>query len=99
MSDGAGGTMGDPYQGMSIKKNVITIVFWGGARDKWGVTYKFRFQKGDFYLIGATNEGGDEIRDYKYDYNVNTGKLIIVEKDKEHPKNNKNETRNARVDT
>ncbi len=98
MGDQAGGMMGDPYQSMKIIKNVIVLDFWGGSRDKWGLTHRYRFQNGDFYLIGATNQGGDGITNYNYDYNVSTGKMILTVKDKENPKKNVNETKIVKQD-
>jgi hypothetical protein len=87
-----GGILGDPYSGIKIKKGILQIDFLGGSRDKWNLTYKYRFQNGDFYLIGATNKGGNGIQSYSYDYNLSNGKIVIVVKDPENKKNNMNQT-------
>lgn len=50
-----GGMSGEPFNDpMTIEKNVLTISFMGGTSHKWMVSYKFRFQNNDFYLIGAS---------------------------------------------
>ncbi len=74
-----GGTMGDPLQPMEIRRGTIVLSFSGGSRERWGYTYIFRYQKGDFRLIGATSSGGDPIEEnyYTYDYNLSTGKIVI----------------------
>jgi hypothetical protein len=87
-----GGILGDPYSGIKIKKGILQIDFFGGSRDKWNLTYKYRFQNGDFYLIGATNKGGNGIQSYSYDYNLSNGKIVIVVKDPENKKNNMTQT-------
>lgn len=75
-----GGIFGDPfYKGLFYKNGALGISFYGGSADRWGLTYIFRYQKGDWYLIGATidetntNTGKEVIRDY----NLSTGKLLI----------------------
>ena len=50
-----GGIFGDPFAGISISKNVLTIHHYGGSAWRWGYTHKFRFQGGGFYLIGKTS--------------------------------------------
>jgi hypothetical protein len=100
MGNQDGGVMGDPYQSMTVTaKGVIVIEFYGGSREKWNNIYRYRFQNGDFYLIGATCSGGnDDTYSYNYDYNVNTGKMIIKRKDTEDPGKNKSETRTVAKD-
>jgi hypothetical protein len=51
-----GGVFGDPFAGIEVKKSVLSIYHYGGSSWKWSYTHKFRFQNGDFYLIGETNE-------------------------------------------
>lgn len=71
-----GGMMGDPFQGISIKRNCIIIDHFGGSRQKWSYTHKFRYQNGNFELIGATVNFGAPC-DYwvNLDYNLSTGKI------------------------
>jgi hypothetical protein len=47
-----GGIFGDPFAGISINKNILEIYHYGGSNWKWSYTHKFRFQNGQFYLIG-----------------------------------------------
>ncbi|HVE61571.1 MAG TPA: hypothetical protein VNA26_07115 [Chitinophagaceae bacterium] len=50
-----GGVFGDPFNGISIEKNVLRISHYGGSAWRWSSDHLFRFQKNDFYLIGQTN--------------------------------------------
>ena len=85
-----GGTMGDPLQPMQIRRGTIVLSFAGGSRWRWGFTYIFRYQKGDFRLIGATNENVDPIDEIfeTYDYNLSTGKMVITRTYGKEPERN-----------
>jgi hypothetical protein len=52
--EGEGGMLDDPYGEISIRNNILTveIQFLRAA-----AVYKFRWQKGDLYLIGASDNG------------------------------------------
>ena len=82
-----GGMMGDPFEGISIERNCIVINHFGGSRQKWNYTHRFRFQSGEFQLIGATVHFGSPC-DYffTFDYNLSNGK-IIYEKETEDCEN------------
>ena len=71
-----GGMMGDPFEGISIERNCIVIHHFGGSRQKWNYTHRFRYQSGDFQLIGATVTFGSPC-DYffTFDYNLSNGKI------------------------
>lgn len=71
-----GGMMGDPFEGISIERNCIVINHFGGSRQKWNYTHRFRYQNGDFQLIGATINFGSPC-DYflTTDYNLSNGKI------------------------
>ena len=71
-----GGLMGDPFEGISIERNCIVINHFGGSRQKWNYTHRFRFQSGEFQLIGATVNFGSPC-DYfeRLDYNLSNGKI------------------------
>ncbi|MCG8184431.1 hypothetical protein [Tenacibaculum piscium] len=71
-----GGMMGDPFEGISIERNCIVISHFGGSRQKWNYTHRFRFQSGEFQLIGATVNFGSPC-DYfeRLDYNLSNGKV------------------------
>jgi len=77
LSSMSGGVLGDPYQGIEITKGVLKIFHLGGSREKWSITDIYRYQNGDFYLIGFTDFSGCPC-DYweKVDFNLSTGKLI-----------------------
>lgn len=49
-----GGVMGDPFQGLKIERGSIVLEYYGGSRERWGMTHRLRYQNGDFYLIGRT---------------------------------------------
>ena len=74
LSSQSGGMMGNPFSGISIAKKSIVIDHFGGSRDKWEYTHRYRFQNGDWYLIGASASFGAPC-DYwvKFDYNISTG--------------------------
>lgn len=72
-----GGAMGDPFESMDITNGVLTINHWGGSSWKWGETDKYRFQNGDFYLIGYTTFSGRVCDNWvDHDFNLSTGKII-----------------------
>ncbi len=50
-----GGVFGDPFSGLTIKRQVLTISHYGGSNWRWAFDRKFRYQNNDFYLIGATD--------------------------------------------
>lgn len=69
-------TMSEPFQEVAIKNGVLQLAFeqWSSA-GSWGMahmSYKFRFQDGEFVLIGADktesmrNTGEMEIRSYNF---------------------------------
>lgn len=51
-----GGIFGDPYSGISFKKNVLIIYHYGGSAWRWTANFTFRFQKNDWQLIGISND-------------------------------------------
>lgn len=74
MSSGSGGMMGNPFDGIAISRKGIVIKHFGGSRDKWAYTHRYRFQNGDWYLIGASiHYGAPCDDDVKFDYNLSTG--------------------------
>jgi hypothetical protein len=73
-----GGMMGDPYGEMEIKNGTLLINQQGGSSWKWGHTDKYRYQDGEFYLIGYTSSNG-KICEYwtSVDFNLSTGEIIV----------------------
>jgi len=71
--EGEGGMLDDPYGDLRIKNNILTvsIEFLHEA-----VEYKFRWQKGDIYLIGASDYGrnGATGDTDGWEYNFSTNK-------------------------
>lgn len=72
-----GGTMGDPFDHLAVERGTVVIGHFGGSRQKWNYTHRYRFQQGDWYLIGATIGSGDACESESYDYNVSTGKIQV----------------------
>jgi len=73
-----GGMMGDPFGGIEIKKGILLISHCGGSSWKWGHTDKYRFQDGEFYLIGYTSNAGKLCEYWKtVDFNISTGKIVV----------------------
>ena len=44
--------MGDPYTGMTLKKNYFSVEHEGGSSDKWSriITFKYNLDDGSYYL-------------------------------------------------
>jgi hypothetical protein len=72
-----GGMMGDPFESLAIERGSIVIKHFGGSRQKWNYTHRFRYQNNGWELIGATVIYGSPC-DYweNFDYNLSTGKYI-----------------------
>lgn len=75
-----GGVWGDPFAGLSVNRGSILLEFYGGSNWRWAHSYRFRYQDGGWYLIGATIEsfftGTGE--GTKEDYNLLTGMMIVT---------------------
>lgn len=77
-----GGMMGDPFGSIEIKNGILMISESGGSSWKWGHTDKYRFQNGEFYLIGYTKIEGKQCEYWEeVDFNLSTGQINIK---KEH---------------
>lgn len=74
MSSESGGLKGDPFDTMLVDNGVLVIRHFGGSRSTWDYTHRFRFQDGDWRLIGVTNITGANCEVIEtYDYNLSTG--------------------------
>ncbi|MEZ4961781.1 MAG: hypothetical protein R2830_18270 [Saprospiraceae bacterium] len=72
----SGGVLGDPFQEVKIENGCIVISHFGGSREKWAYTHRFRFQDGSWQLIGATVNNGAPCEQWEnIDYNLSTGKI------------------------
>ena len=84
-----GGMMGDPFEDLFIEKGILLVSHSGGSSWKWGYTDKYRYQNGEFYLIGYNNTAGKPCEYWEsVDFNLQTGKLIVTKEyekcDEEH---------------
>lgn len=71
-----GGMMGDPFEDIKIEKGILTIVQFGGSSWKWSHIDKYRFQSGEFELIGYTSSYGKPCEYWEEtDYNLITGNI------------------------
>jgi hypothetical protein len=73
-----GGVYGDPFQSLKIEHGTVVVNHYGGSREKWGNVYRFRYQEGDWFLIGKTIFTSDSLSRKKdtTDTNLLTGKVI-----------------------
>ena len=73
-----GGMMGDPFGKIEIENGILLISQNGGSSWKWGFTDKYRFQDGEFYLIGYSSNAGKLCEYWEdVDFNLSTGKMIV----------------------
>lgn len=54
-----GGIFGEPFAGIKIARGVIVVEHYGGSNQRWGYTHRWRYQDGDWCLIGLTNRADD----------------------------------------
>lgn len=73
-----GGMMGDPFGDIEIRNGILLISQNGGSSWKWAHTDSYRYQNGEFYLIGYTSNYG-KLCEYwtNVDFNLSTGKMIV----------------------
>ncbi|AUZ04111.2 MULTISPECIES: hypothetical protein [Vitreoscilla] len=73
----AGGMMGDPFQEISIKNGSLFVNHAGGSSWKWDTRDQYRYQNGQFELIGYQSSSGRICDSWtKIDVNFQTGKMI-----------------------
>ncbi|WP_276875231.1 hypothetical protein [Chryseobacterium joostei] len=68
---------------ISIKTNALAITQEFNTNSRHTLTYQhtFRFQNGDFYLIGSSENFADTCEfDFTYEINFSTGKVIVDKK-------------------
>ena len=73
----AGGMMGDPFESIEIKNGSLFVFQSGGSSWKWGFRDQYRYQNGQFELIGYQSNSG-RVCDYwiDIDANLQTGKIV-----------------------
>lgn len=54
-----GGVYGDPFASVKIVRGTVVIDHYGGSRQRWGFTHRWRFQEGGWFLIGLTSRTED----------------------------------------
>lgn len=77
-----GGVWGDPFADLKVFRGTIVIDHYAGSSDRWGFTHRWRFQDGDWYLIGLKTLNENNLRgDYETkDVNLITGDCVIEKK-------------------
>lgn len=56
-----GGAFGDPFESLSIEHGAVVIMHYGGSRDRWGYTHRYRYQGGQWMLIGLSFGNTDSL--------------------------------------
>ena len=56
-----GGVFGDPFESFSVERGALVIMHYGGSRDRWGYTHRYRYQGGQWMLIGLSFGNTDSI--------------------------------------
>ena len=76
-----GGTMGDPFKGLRIEHNKITLSFEGGNDWRWKLNYEFEYQQKQWNLVAANNvyyhKDSGEMVDKQYDFIDRTIKTVV----------------------
>ncbi len=78
-----GGAFGDPFDELSVDKGTVVISHYGGSRDRWGFTHRYRFQDGRWTLVGLSRGHTDTLDLEHYDnqdINLSTGLVEASEK-------------------
>src|SRR5229473_2305571 len=81
-----GGVFGDPFQGLTVGRGVVAIQHYGGSRDRWSFTHKYRYQNGQWELIGLEVGSTDTLDLEHYDdqdINLSTGLVNAKKKGKD----------------
>ncbi len=71
-----GGAFGDPFESLTIEKGAVVIKHYGGSRDRWGYTHRYRYQNGQWMLIGLSfgNTDSFDLEHFdNHDINLMTG--------------------------
>jgi hypothetical protein len=76
LSSESGGTMGDPFEKLEIRKGQLEIFHFGGSADKWSYSHAFEHSEGNWELAAATLSFFRNCvysETYTYDLNNGTG--------------------------
>lgn len=78
LASNSGGVWGDPFEEITIRNGILHITHYGGSRWRWGYIDKYRFQNGEFYLIGFASLYGAPCEYFEtVDFNLATGKILV----------------------
>ena len=66
LCNNCGGVHGDPYNGMKLKGNILSIFHYGGSSRRWAFTEQFQFKNGKWVEIGFTTKGWWLVINEKY---------------------------------
>jgi|GEM_PF-1966171 len=79
-----GGAFGDPFEDLTIEKGAVVITHYGGSRDRWGYTQQYRYQNGQWMLVGLSFGNTDSLapNDHfdNHEINLTTGLVRASEK-------------------
>lgn len=64
LGEGCGGTLGDPFQNLTIENGTLTVLSMGGSREQWANTQTFRYQpeKNNWELVKNQTEVMDRMQ-------------------------------------
>jgi hypothetical protein len=62
-----GGVFGDPFESLSVVAGQIVLMHYGGSRDRWGYTHRYKYQNGHWMLIGLDFGNTDSLDLEHYD--------------------------------
>lgn len=95
LCNSCGGVFGDPFESIKIEKGVLVISHYGGSSDRWAYVHRFRFQDGDWFLIGRTetNMNVNTLEGKSVDENLITGLAITETTAKGGKKTNTTQTK------
>ena len=74
-----GGAFGDPFADIRVERGTLALEHYGGSRERWGYTDRFRLQNGAWEQIGRTSTSMDAFepgRTRSRDVNLNTGRVV-----------------------
>lgn len=83
-----GGVFGDPFESLSIERSTVVIKHYSGSRDRWSYTHRYRYQNGEWTLIGLTIGNSDTLDPEHFDdqdINLLTGLVNAREKGESEP--------------
>lgn len=62
-----GGVFGDPFESLTVERGQIVLMHYGGSRDRWGYTHRYKYLNGHWMLIGLDFGNTDSLDLEHYD--------------------------------